>query len=281
MKDKINQYKAKATVFFRKYANWSALSYIGKNPISKLIIFAPIVAQVLVQTPQHPFLSSFDFQWLHWAYWSVIFFALGQLIYTLICPSNIKEFPNEHNYIFTLDKTETNESLRVDAFENIRQSFVGYGGSLDITDENIEKLRDRLSLTDIESQQNHNNGTEITEQSIFENFVLLHEGLKKSGRVKGIDWVQIYNNLHILEKYMTETKPEISWADFYNLNYKIEKYALSKFWRVNLLNLRYKNENLSYPAWRAACIFLYMCGMTYFLYSGAANVIKIVATYLY
>lgn len=276
---KLVQYKARVTVTFRKYACWSALSYIGKNPISKLIIFAPIVAQVLLHTPQPSVLNGFDFQWLHWAYWSVILFSMGQLIYTLKCPSNIKEFPNRHNYILTLDKTETNENLRVDAFENIRGSFVGYGGSLEISEGDIEKLKVSFSVPEVRPELEAIDEAEAAKIEIFDNYVLLYEGLRKSGRIRGIEWISIYNNLHILDKYITETQPEKSWFDLYNLRYKIEKYAISKSWRVNLLDLRYKNENISFTAWRAACIFLYAFGMIYFVYSGITNVFKVAATY--
>ena len=240
--------RARVIVKHRKYLSWSQLSAIGRSPISRIIIFAPIVAQVLIHQPEIAFARSLDLRMLDWAYWSLISFSVGQIMYTVACPEDIKLYPERHEYIRILDRTETDERLRDDALKNIRESFSDYGGSLEVDkDQLVRFFRDAAwerTLDPSGGDKKKDSDLQL-EAALLREVDCLSEALR-FGNARDLNWKLIESNLHLLKAYTRSTKhPMRGWASAHNFGFNIEKYSTSSHWRVNVLNDRYREENLS------------------------------------
>ena len=178
MNENFKKFRARAILKFRKYANWSILSSIGTNPVSRLIVFAPIVAPILIYRPEVELLRYLNLSMLDWAYWSLIFFAAGQIIYTFACPADIKSYPNRHEYIKSLNSTETDERLREEGFDIIRENFEPYGGALILNDESlIEFSRDR-AINNTKAKRSLVRDQEEIDSSVLENFKGLADSIE-------------------------------------------------------------------------------------------------------
>ena len=274
--------RARLIVKHREHLSWSRLSAIGKSPISKLIVFAPIVAQILIHQPEVVLIRSLDLRMLDWAYWSLIFFSVGQIVYTFACPDDIKSYPERHEYISSIDRTETDERLREDALKKIRKSFSDYGGSLVVDKERLVRfLRDAAWEKAVD--QNYSNGKELSDPHVEIELLQEVDNLSEAliiGAPRRVNWKLLENNLHLLNAYTrSDEHPRRGWASAHNFGFNIDKYATSSHWRVNVLNDRYRGENLSRWKWRTTCAVLYMFGVSYFLFTGVSNVLRVISRY--
>lgn len=262
-----------------KYSDWATLSYAGKNPVSKLVIFAPIVAQILIrELGSNAFIESLNLWWLDWAYWSLISFAIAQIIYILACPSDIKAYPNRHEYIQSLNNTETDDYLRRESFDIIKKNFKGYGGKLDLTRESLEELNRRMSIQLMKESRDGNLHERDYGPEAIEALCKLAKSLD-TGKLREIDWSILEKNIHHFAPYLVSQDTQRWQLFIYNFEHNIKTYATNSHWRVKLLNIRYKKQNLSAEKWRYGCVIFYLFGISYFAFSAFVNVVRVMTTY--
>ena len=102
MRNLENWVKSKATYF----STWSGLAIFGNNPIVKLTIIAPLLAQAIIHsTATIQFLTGINITLLYWLYFSLLSFSVAQLIYIWQCPRDIKDYPSGIKYTQALDAT--------------------------------------------------------------------------------------------------------------------------------------------------------------------------------
>jgi hypothetical protein len=89
----------KAKSWPREHITWATLSAFGNSPIVKLVALAPLAAAVVRLDADFEFLEPYVAE-AAWLYWSLMAVAMGQFLYALFCPREVKRHgSNREQYI--------------------------------------------------------------------------------------------------------------------------------------------------------------------------------------
>ena len=163
----------------QRVPSWSTLSIFGNNPIVKLTVLSPILAQVIIHTPRVEFLKPFDFVNLNWLYWSLISFFVAQIIYIFKCPPLVKSYPEQHSFVRTLSDTTSDDQLTAEFYDKYKVYFKQHGGPINIDDVDLHSLKGRIAKNEMKGQREKAPAKLLGAENISRNFVFLIRSIRE------------------------------------------------------------------------------------------------------
>ena len=249
-----------------EFITWSRLATFGNNPLVKLTILAPLLAQVLIHKDTIVFLAQYDFKNIGYLYASLMSFFVAQLIYTARCDRDIKDYPSEVKYIQALDTTTSDEYLNCQYFNVYKMFFKKYGGSIDHDHYDFEKARHYATKKDL--QITKSNGAIVSKDAIDQNRRYLDRIIRSIHRGKQIglvDWklltsIPDVSFIDMLQIERTEDESDGYTPEegaVYEMIFNAGEEFRSSHWRAVAIKRQYDKLNTSRLLARSIAATLY------------------------
>ena len=260
------------------YLSWSNLTAVGKNPVSRLVAVSPVLAQILVHTPKLEWLDSLSLEKLHWAYWSLILFAIGQILYVALCPKEIKDYPQEHEFLSTLNNTYTDDQLKVEFHSIYKKHFEEYGGKLHLSLESEENVVKQIDVDQMRIDRHQIPSRDYDLSELKRQIRNLRLSIEED-EPYFIDWQLMRKGLSDYTNVLFKPGVKYKADDFGGLKNDIYYWQTHSQWRIHVLAEMYQRKNDSKRSLRMLIATLYLLGMSYFIYSGVWNVVRVLTSY--
>lgn len=278
-----------------EFLSWSNLAIYGNNPIVKLAILSPLIAQVIIHQDSIQFLEKYNFTNLGWLYAALMCFFAAQLIYSsFLCHRDIKDYPSEVKFTQAMEATMSNSELNCQYFDVYKEYFKRYGGAIDETkyDSNIAKpAAETMDINEMRKKftdsKNHAINTKI-EQQVSSIYMSIINGKQH----KPIDWsvfkvneTNVDNFNQICDKFQlpSTTADGIRITPerkaLFKMIYSAGDEFQSSHWRASAIKRHYTKLNLNRLSARLIAATLYAAGTFYFIYAGASNIAKVLVQY--
>lgn len=99
-------------IFYNKMTYWESLDKLGENPLIKLSILTPLLAQVIIHS--RVYLSEYFVLWpsLYWLYFALLSISMGQIVYIWRCHKIIRAFPTKEQFLASMPDAMTQHELK-------------------------------------------------------------------------------------------------------------------------------------------------------------------------
>lgn len=267
---------------------WSRLATFGNNPLVKLTILTPLLAQVLIHKGTIEFLERYEFKNIEYMYASLMCFFFAQLIYMFRCHREIKDYPSEVRYTQALDATTPDEDLNIELFDQYKVFFKKYGGDIDESKFDVEAYKAEVIYStpdeEFKSVLHFQSSEQYSTLVQVQNVVGSLEDDEQHGV---IDWELLrkgsYPSLNRILNLDDDIKSDEEFAaknyQLIMLEHWIDSSAIGSHWRAKALKRRYDKLNTSNLLSRSIAAVLYCLGSLYFIYTGGMNIYRVLDTY--
>ena len=261
------------------WLSWAKLSRFGNTPLAKSFLYAPIVAQVVRYSSdfieEHVGLGN-----ISTLYWSLIYLAVGQFIFAIFCPREIKKYQDDiEKYKVENVSTLTDMQLEAKFTSALRANFKSGGGKAEIPkfdrEAFIADMRDAHDIidNDIYPYQKAYLGTTIDQHFVvYQGMAARVQG--KTPVVTEMNW-QLALVLNMMNPFGRHPDPEIAKEVQLGIHNLILE-RLDDLWKFASLERSYSELNLSHPIARAYAALFYACGSIYFIYYAMLNLFRMV-----
>ena len=258
---------------------WSTLANIGNQPIIKLSILAPLLAQVLINTKTAAFLTNYDLTILESTYWVLITFFVAQLFYMVFCTKDIKDYPSKVRYTQALNVTMSDDELNLEYFDVYKKYFRRYGGAIEVDTFNLEH-----ALIEIEaSNKQHLSFSPLSDDIAFELQGLV-TSIKNGKQEFPINWklvcsVDIHKLLKLMRMDVADAHGRTTAVDqLARMIEHMRKLINGSHWRAERLLYRFNKYNTEQLAVRFAVGVIFYTGIIYFALLGLSNILKVIGS---
>lgn len=263
---------------------WSTLAIIGNQPIIKLSILAPLLAQVLINKETVTFLANYDLTILESTYWVLIAFFIAQLFYMVLCNKDIKDYPSKVKYTQALNATMSDDELNLEYFDVYKKYFKKYGGAIEVDTFSIEHALREVGKEEIRTNKIDQQSTSPVSTEVAFQLQGLVTSIKAGKQEFPINWNLICSvNIHALLKLMrmnvADTTGRTTASE--HLGFMIEhmrNLLNSSHWRADRLRYRFNRYNTEQLAVRTSVGVVFYTGITYFALLGLSNILKVIGS---
>ncbi len=265
-----------------KLTKWSALAKFGNTPLAKATLFLPIVAQFVILSDSY-LLTNWGMGNAIWLYWSLMFIALGQVLYFLKAPDTAKRFGGDlDSYIEKSLATWTDPDFGRVAKDYLRSFFSRWGGGpfsfLD-NEQEIDRRRLVETITNITlppqvNQTDHEQIRALGDQNVVAFHQIADNGgpFLPSNNYQSTD--EAFNGALTRVNAAEIGQNDLSAAqELYNY-FRIPR--TDNQWKIIPLRWQFSRNDERHCRSRYLCLTLYALGSIYFIWNTLINVSKVI-----
>lgn len=253
---------------------WSLLSAFGNTPLAKAVVFSPIVAGYVYYSSEY-LRSNWGFQDAIWLYWSLIFLSLGQALYLLFAPQEVRRHgDNFEDYASKALGTWSETIFEYHALSYVSSFFVPHkNGTLKLSEcaeFNEQEFRQSLEpfVPSSGSSDPHASLRWLVESIAYKR--RLRPNL--SARRINPDGLEM-----ILSKLQKNELSEPQRRDVKLISNFMNRPHDSPEWKKDVLSYSFETAQRSKLTVRYSIFFLYLSGSAYFVYNTGRTIVQMAA----
>ncbi|MBY9065471.1 hypothetical protein K1X12_01085 [Hyphomonas sp. WL0036] len=253
---------------------WSLLSAFGNTPLAKAVVFSPLVAGYVYYSSEY-LQSRWGFENAIWLYWSLILLSLGQALYLIFAPQEVRRYgDNFEDYASKALGTWSEVIFEYHALRYVSSFFVPHrNGTLKLS-EGAEFNEDefRQSLEPFVPQSGgadpHASLRWLVESIAYKR--RLRPNL--AARRINPDGLEL-----ILSKLQKKELSEAQRFDVRRVTNFMNRQHDSPEWKKDILSYSFEAAQRSKLIVRYSIFLLYLLGSAYFVYNTSRTIAQMVA----